>query len=116
MEKPMKKNTHPEYQKVLFIDSASNVKYLCGTTLKTQEKETFEGKEFPVCRVSISSSSHPFFVGGKQYVDTEGRVDKFKKRYEAMQQKQAGKKQEKEEQEAEEKEKRKKKEPTVKAA
>lgn len=93
----MKEEAHPKYQKVLFIDSSTGMKYLCGTTLQPKGTETFEGKEYPAIHVAISSSSHPFFVGGKSYVDTEGRVDKFNKRYQAVQQKQAEKKQEEEE-------------------
>lgn len=85
----MKENIHPKYQKVLFVDSSTGARHLIGTTLQTKETETFEGKEYPVCHVSISASSHPFFVGGKSFVDTEGRVDKFNKRYQTMQQKQA---------------------------
>lgn len=77
----MKKNRHPEYRLVLFVDSSTGHKFLCGSTLETDETETFEGKEYPVCRVSVSSASHPFFTGSKQFVDAEGRVDKFRKRY-----------------------------------
>ncbi len=77
----MKKNTHPPYQEVLFVDSSTGSKYIIGTTLQTKEKETFEGKEYPVCRVPISSSSHPFFTKSKQFIDSEGRVDKFAKKY-----------------------------------
>lgn len=77
----MKKEGHPEYQDILFVDSSTGFKFVCGSTLKPEEKEVFEGKEYPVYRVPISSSSHPFFTGSKQFVDTEGRVDKFKKRY-----------------------------------
>lgn len=77
----MKKQGHPDYQEVLFVDSSTDHKFVCGTTLKPKEKEVFEGKEYPVCRVSISSASHPFFTGSKQFIDTEGRVDKFRKRY-----------------------------------
>lgn len=77
----MKKNVHPPYQKVLFIDSASGHKFVCGSTLKTEAKEKFEGVEYPVSYLSISSSSHPFFTGSKQLVDSEGRVEKFKKRF-----------------------------------
>jgi large subunit ribosomal protein L31 len=77
----MKKNTHPEYRKVLFIDSSTGYKFVCGSTLKTNETEVFEGKEYPACRVAISSASHPFFTGSQQFVDAEGRVDKFMKRY-----------------------------------
>lgn len=77
----MKKNTHPEYREVVFEDSATGHKFICGTTLNPKEKTTFNGKEYPLCRVSVSSSSHPFFTGSKALVDAEGRVDKFKKRY-----------------------------------
>lgn len=77
----MKKNIHPDYQEVLFIDSSTNAKFLCRSTLKPKETEKFEGKEYPVYRVSVSSSSHPFYTGNNQFIDTEGRVDKFRKRY-----------------------------------
>jgi len=77
----MKKNVHPKYQDVLFVDSSTGHRFVCGSTLKTNDKEVFEGKEYPVCKISISSSSHPFFTGSKQLVDAEGRVDKFLKRY-----------------------------------
>lgn len=78
----MKKDIHPAYQKVLFVDSASGFRFVCGSTLKTEAKETFEGVEYPVCYLSISSASHPFFTGSKQLVDAEGRVEKFKRRFE----------------------------------
>lgn len=77
----MKKKGHPPYQKVLFLDTATGYKFVCGSTLQPKEKEMFEGKEYPVYRVPISSKSHPFFTGNQQFVDAEGRVDKFKKRY-----------------------------------
>jgi len=77
----MKKNKHPEYKDVLFVDSSTGQKFVCGSTLKTKETEMHEGKEYPVCRVSVSSSSHPFFTGSNKFVDAEGRVDKFRKRY-----------------------------------
>ncbi len=77
----MKKNIHPKYQQVLFVDSATGHRFLCGSTLQPQATEVFNGKEYPVQRVSTSSASHPFFTGSKQLVDAEGRVDKFNKRY-----------------------------------
>lgn len=77
----MKKNTHPNYRKVLFIDSATGVKFLIGSTLDTKETQTHEGVEYPVCHISVSSASHPFFTGSNKFVDSEGRVDKFLKRY-----------------------------------
>lgn len=77
----MKKQGHPAYHDVLFIDTATGDKFVIGSTLKPKEKEMHNGKEYPVCRVSISSSSHPFFTGNTQLVDSEGRVDRFMKRY-----------------------------------
>ena len=77
----MKKKGHPSYQDILFVDTATGYKFICGSTLQPKETETYEGKEFPVFRVPISSASHPFFTGSEQLVDAEGRVDKFKKRY-----------------------------------
>jgi large subunit ribosomal protein L31 len=77
----MKKESHPPYQPVLFIDSASGHRFVCGSTMQPQAKEKFEGVEYPVVYLSISSTSHPFFTGSKQLVDSEGRVEKFKKRF-----------------------------------
>lgn len=77
----MKKDIHPDYQDVLFVDSSTGFKMVCRSALKPKARETYEGKEYPVCYVSVSSSSHPFFTGSKQFIDTEGRVDKFLKRY-----------------------------------
>jgi large subunit ribosomal protein L31 len=78
----MKKEIHPSYQKVLFVDSASGHRFVCGSTLQPEAREKFEGVEYPVYYLSISSTSHPFFTGSKQLVDSEGRVEKFKKRFE----------------------------------
>ena len=77
----MKKKGHPPYQDILFVDTATGHKFVCGSTLQPKETEEFEGKEYPVYKVPISSKSHPFFTGNQQFVDAEGRVDKFKKRY-----------------------------------
>ena len=82
----MKKDFHPKYQKVLFVDSTTGQRFIIGSTLQPKEKEKFEGKEYPVYHLSTSSYSHPFFTGSNKFVDAEGRVDKFKKRYIAAQQ------------------------------
>ncbi len=83
----MKKNIHPKYQKVLFVDSSTGYRFVCGSSLQTKQTEKFEGVEYPVYHLSTSSASHPFFTGSKALVDSEGRVDKFKKRYTAAQNK-----------------------------
>lgn len=104
----MKKQGHPPYQEVLFIDSSTGHKFVIGTTLLPKEKEIFEGKEYPVCRLPISSFSHPFFNKTDQkFIDTEGRVDRFTKRYAAKRQEQVAEIAAKEE--AEEKKKKTKK-------
>lgn len=77
----MKKNTHPPYQDILFVDTSTGTKFVCGSSLQPKETEVYEGKEYPVCYVTVSSASHPFFTGSQQFIDTEGRVDKFLKRY-----------------------------------
>jgi len=76
----MKDNTHPQYQEVLFEDSATGTKFLIGSTLQTKEKGMFEGKEYPLYRVPVSSASHPFFTKANQFVDAEGRMEKFAKK------------------------------------
>jgi len=87
----MKEKTHPPYQEVLFVDSGTGKKFVCGSTIQSDEREVFEGKEYPVCRLSISSASHPFFTGDSKLVDSEGRVDKFQKRYLKKKQEEVGK-------------------------
>jgi len=77
----MKKNTHPEYREVLFVDSSTGHRWICRSALQTNEVGTFEDKEYPLYRLAISSSSHPFFTGKTGIIDVEGRVDKFNKRY-----------------------------------
>jgi large subunit ribosomal protein L31 len=77
----MKDKGHPPYQEILFVDSSTGYRFVCGSTLQPKDKEMFEGKEYPVYKVPVSSASHPFFTGSTQLIDSEGRVDKFIKRY-----------------------------------
>lgn len=91
----MKKNTHPDYQEVVFEDSSTGEKFIIGTTLKPKEMTTLNGKEYPLYKLSVSSKSHPFYTGSKALVDSEGRIEKFKKRYAAPVAKAAAPKEEK---------------------
>ncbi|MBI5345597.1 MAG: type B 50S ribosomal protein L31 [Chlamydiae bacterium] len=109
----MKDKIHPPYQEVLFVDSSSGVKFICGSSVQPKQKETYQGKEYPVVYLSTSSSSHPFFTGSKQFIDTEGRVDKFTKKY-AQKKEQVQKAIEKQEESKKEKETPKKKARVVK--
>ncbi|NGX49850.1 MAG: 50S ribosomal protein L31 type B [Candidatus Anoxychlamydiales bacterium] len=104
----MKEKIHPPYQEILFVDSSNGYKFVCGSTLQPKEKEEFEGKTYPVYKVPISSASHPFFTGSKQFIDTEGRVDRFSKKY-AMKKQQSLKEKEKEKENQENAKKKKKK-------
>ena len=77
----MKNKKHPPYQEVLFEDSSTGSKFIIGSTLQPKEKVKHEGKEYPHYRVAVSSASHPFFTKATQFMDSEGRVDKFTKKY-----------------------------------
>lgn len=80
----MKKNIHPQnYRPVVFQDLNDNTTFVTRSTVDTEEKVTVDGVEYPLVKVHISSSSHPFFTGEERIVDVEGRVDKFKARREA---------------------------------
>lgn len=78
----MKKNTHPIYREVVFVDTSSSLKFLTRSTITTQNTIQWEdGKTYPLVKVEISAASHPFYTGKKIFVDTAGRVEKFQKKY-----------------------------------
>lgn len=80
----MKKDLHPEtYRPVVFQDLNDNTTFLTKSTVATDDTIKLDGVEYPLVKVHISSSSHPFFTGQEKLVDIEGRVDKFKARQEA---------------------------------
>ena len=78
----MKPNIHPPSQAVVFQDLSSDFSFLTRSTMSSKETVKWEdGKEYPLIKVDISSSSHPFYTGKHKLIDTSGRVDKFRKRY-----------------------------------
>ena len=78
----MKKDTHPEYREVVFQDSSSDFKFVTRSTMTSSETITMEdGKTYPVIKVEVSSASHPFYTGKNMFIDTAGRVEKFRNRY-----------------------------------
>ena len=80
----MKKDLHPkDYRLVVFQDLNNNETYLTKSTVKTDETIKLDGTEYPLVKVHITGSSHPFFTGEERVLDIEGRVDKFKARAEA---------------------------------
>lgn len=77
----MKKDIHPQdYRLVIFHDNASEEDFLISSTVTTDKVGTFEGKEYPLIDVEISSASHPFYTGTEKRLDTAGRAEKFKAR------------------------------------
>ncbi len=81
-EKDMKKGLHPEnYRPVVFKDMSNGDMFLSRSTCKTNDTVVFEGQEYPVVKLEISNTSHPFYTGKNKLVDTAGRVDKFMSRY-----------------------------------
>jgi large subunit ribosomal protein L31 len=80
----MKKDLHPaNYRPVVFQDINNSTTYLTKSTVATDETIKLDGVEYPLVKVHISSSSHPFYTGQEKLLDIEGRVDKFKARQEA---------------------------------
>ena len=79
----MKKDIHPkDYRMVVFKDMSNEYSFLSKSTVKTKETVVWEdGLEYPLIKLEISHTSHPFYTGKMKLVDTAGRVDKFKTRY-----------------------------------
>ena len=79
----MKKDTHPEnYRLVVFKDMSNDYAFLSKSCAPSKDSIKWEdGNEYPLVKLEISHKSHPFFTGKMQFVDTAGRVDKFRNRY-----------------------------------
>ncbi|HLO82949.1 MAG TPA: type B 50S ribosomal protein L31 [Chitinophagaceae bacterium] len=79
----MKKGLHPEqYRLVVFKDMSNGTSFLTRSSAQTKETVKWEdGNEYPLVKMEISNTSHPFFTGQKMLVDTAGRIDKFNKKY-----------------------------------
>ena len=78
----MREGIHPtEYRIVAFKDMSNGHTFLTKSTVTTKEVETVDGTEYPLFKIEISNTSHPFYTGKTKLVDTAGRVDKFMNRY-----------------------------------
>lgn len=78
----MKSGIHPEYREVVFQDISSDFAILTRSTIESKDTIKWEdGKEYPLVKVEVSSASHPFYTGKHKVLDSGGRVDRFKKRY-----------------------------------
>ena len=79
----MKKELHPDnYRMVVFKDMSNGYSFITKSTAQSKETVKWEdGKEYPLIKLEISNTSHPFYTGKMKLVDTAGRVDKFNTRY-----------------------------------
>ena len=77
----MKQGIHPKYHKVLFVDSATGVEWVTRSTLTSNEMREVDGEQIPVVKLEISSASHPFWTGTMRELDSDGKIDRFRKRY-----------------------------------
>jgi len=78
----VKKDIHPKYREVVFVDTSSDLRFLTRSTIDTSETIEWEdGNTYPMARVEISSASHPFYTGKQILVDSGGRVERFRRRY-----------------------------------
>jgi large subunit ribosomal protein L31 len=78
----MKQSIHPEYRDVIFKDISTEFAFMTRSTVQTKDTIQWEdGKEYPLVKVEISSDSHPFYTGKQRMLDTEGRVERFMKKY-----------------------------------
>jgi large subunit ribosomal protein L31 len=73
---------HPVYREVVVKDISSDFAFVTRSTIATKDTiQWTDGKEYPLLKVEISSASHPFFTGTQKLLDTEGRVERFMKKY-----------------------------------
>lgn len=78
----MKQGIHPDYHKVVYMDTNSGFKFLSGSTQKTNETTEWEdGNTYPLIKIEISSDTHPFYTGRQKFADRDGRAERFKKKY-----------------------------------
>ena len=78
----MKEGIHPkDYRPVVFKDMSNGDLFLLQSTCKTNDTIEYEGETYPLVKLEISSTSHPFYTGKSKLVDTAGRVDRFMSRY-----------------------------------
>jgi large subunit ribosomal protein L31 len=77
----MKAGIHPNYREVVFHDVSADTKFITRSTMSSRETINYEGKDYPLIKIEVSSESHPFFTGKHKIVDTAGRVEKFRQKF-----------------------------------
>jgi large subunit ribosomal protein L31 len=77
----MKKDIHPEYKFVVFKDVSTGNEFVTRSCVTAKGTTTFEGEEIGLVTADVTSDSHPFYTGTQKLMDTEGRVERFRKKY-----------------------------------
>jgi len=77
----VKDGIHPDYHKVVFVDAATGNEFITQSTMKSNETKEVDGEELPLIRLEISSFSHPFWTGKMRELDSDGKIDRFRRRY-----------------------------------
>ncbi len=77
----MAETIESEFRDVVFRDVSSDEEFIIGSTLETDQTTTVDEEEYPLREVEVSSGSHPFYTGEQKLVDTEGRVERFERKY-----------------------------------
>jgi large subunit ribosomal protein L31 len=77
----MKKDIHPAYNPVVFVDTGAGAEFVTRSTMKSKEVRKIDGVDHFVIRLDVSSASHPFYTGKQRFVDAAGRIDKFRTKY-----------------------------------
>ena len=77
----MKPEIHPDYHKVIFVDSATGTEWVTRSTLGSAETREVDGETLPVVRLDVSNVSHPFWTGQLREAARGGKVDDFRRRY-----------------------------------
>jgi len=77
----MKAEIHPKYHNVVFVDVSTKDEIVTRSTMTSEETREIDGVEHYIIKCDITSFTHPFFTGKQKLMDTEGRIDRFRKKY-----------------------------------
>lgn len=77
----MKKDVHPQYRPVCFVDVSTGKEFLTHSVMKSKETKLIDGVEHQLVICDITMDSHPAYTGEKRFIDTAGRVEKFQKKF-----------------------------------
>ena len=77
----MKKDIHPKTRPVVFKDTSSGFQIITDSTVESKQTIDIDGKNYPLVSFDVSSASHPFYTGKQRLLDTEGRAERFAKKY-----------------------------------